>query len=1559
MAMLDKKTQNLLEKLNQLNIKLWVDDKQLRINAPKGALNQELRIALQESKETLITHFFDMMSAKNNNIEWPKIKQDKKHRYDSFPLTEIQHAYWMGRNGGIELGNVATHYYFELDCANLDLKQFNKAFCKLIERHDMLRGIVDQDGQQRILKQVPAYFIQVQDLRNSKPEQKESQLVATRAEMASQILPADQWPLFDIRAIQLSDSLSRVYFSWDFINQDAWSLYILFDEWHALYQDLTTILPDIEISYRDYVLAERTLRKSEAYRNSHEYWWKRIDTLPAAPILPVNRKSTSYQQHHFTRRHYRLRLNDWESLKTQSRAMGVTATTLLLAAFSEVLALWSESPHFSLNLTLYNRLPLHEHIDRLTGDFTSLSLLEIDNREGTTFMDRVTRIQEQFLKDLEHRYISGVEVIREWSKRNGCAMHAVMPVVFTSNLVHGSSNSNDSGVVEKFGQKVYGISQTPQVWLDHQIMEDKDGLVFNWDAVEEIFAPGVLDDMFTAYCQLLERLAASPDSWQSNEVVSLPNEQKLQRQVVNNTTMELGTTTLYELFVNQAHHNKDAIAVECDGLQISYGQLLVASRQLGQQLFQKGVKRNQLIAVVMEKGWQQIVAVLGIMNSGAAYVPIATDLPAARRAQLFEQSGALLAMTQPFVKEKLTWPENVECIVIDETSLDINEDVVSNHATVNKSEDLAYVIFTSGSTGIPKGVMINHMGAVNTVLSINRLFGVNQQDRVLAVSSLSFDLSVYDIFGTLAAGGTIVLPDAGRAHDSDHYHQLLAERAITIWNSTPPLMNLLIDYLEDIQQAGTNTLRLVLLSGDWVPVNLTDRIRTLFSNTDVISLGGATEASIWSIYYPIIEVDKDWQSIPYGKPLPNQTMYVLNSRLQACPVGVIGDIYIGGSGLALGYLKDEEKTARHFICHPTSGERLYFTGDKGRYCQGNNIEFIGREDSQVKLHGHRIELGEISATIQSLPGVEHAVVQKIENGGKQSLQAYLVLNKDKNNPLYEKVIKNKDECNKTWRKLVEAGEQQVTQFPFRHADQLEVFKKFWKKVEQIAVKSMLETLQKVITTPLSFSQLNETLLENGICDQHLPLVRQWLKVLEDKKMITVKDQVITTMQEVTQLDNVDRDLEALRKYAIWNNNAHSLYEYIVRCFTNQTQLLKGQVEPLDLLFVGGDWTVAEALYQNNPVSQYHNTVMTDILKSVANNKNDSQGLNILEIGAGTGSTTASLLPVLDMEKSKYCYTDLTSFFFLQAKKKFKDFPFVQYKTYDLDQGIIEQGFQPHSFDILVASNVLHDAKNIPHTIENLRNLLVPGGFLFLLEGTQNTPLQMVTVAYLEGFGHFQDLRLKDNLPLLSTGQWKSVIQQAGYEKFAHFPLDENSTDVYVQHVLIAQSPYELRSFKAEHLQRYIKDRLPEYMIPRDFIEIDTLPLTANGKIDMKALPVSDLLMESKDDFVAPESEYEKKLADIWCELLSLDSVGIHNNFFDIGGDSLLIMQLRNKIQATFGVHVTTTTLFEYTTISELVSYLNGSANQVPDLEEAHDRAAKQRDALAKRRKLHMEKRHYA
>jgi amino acid adenylation domain-containing protein len=977
---------SLLTNLSNKGIKLSVNGDSLLVDVPKGVMTPELRDSLSEHKaEILLMLRQHSMGASSTAL--PVIVPAPEQRYEPFPLTDMQHAFWVGRSGAIELGGVSNHGYYEIEGNDLNLERLNWALQQLIKRHDMLRAVVLSDGQQQILEQVPAYPFEVLDLTGQDEAFVKAQLEAIRQRMSHQVLPSDRWPLFDFRATCLDNGRVRLHISYDLLVFDAWSLFRLFEEWFQLYQNPEVALPPLELSFRDYALAEQGLRETELYKRSQNYWLSRIDSLPPAPDLPLAKNPHQLKQHRVKRYEGGIERTHWQQLKQCAAKAGLTPSGVLLAAFAEIMTLWSKNPQFTLNLALFNRLPLHPQVNDLLGDFTSVTLLGVDNSEAESFSNRAIRLQKQLWQDLEHRYFSGVRVTRELSRRKGAAPNA-MPVIFTSTLGFGSLGQ-ETRTFSHFGELVYGISQASQAWMDIQVWEEKGTLTFNWDVVEELFPEGLIEEMFEAYCHFLKQLASSESAWVETTRQLLPPAQLAQRNAINATEASISDELLHTLFAAQVQARGNELAIISPERNLTYQELCDRSNQVGHRLRKLGATPNKLVAVVMEKGWEQIVAVMGILVAGAAYVPIDPNLPQERFSYLLENSQADIVLTQSCLDKKLSWPERVVrlCIDIEEFASQSKEPL----KFVQTPDDLAYVIYTSGSTGLPKGVMITHRNVVNVVVHTNKRFNVSSQDRILALTALNHDLSVYDIFGLLSAGGTIVMPEACAVKDPSHWAELMARERVTLWNSVPAMMEMLVDYAESHSVALPESLRLAIMGGDWLPVSLPNRLKSLVPGIEILSIGGPTETTIWNIGYLIEKIDPNWKSIPYGQPMANAKYYILNEALEDCPVWVPGEMYCAGVQLAKGYWRDSEKTSAKFITHPRTGEHLYRTGDLGRYLPDGNIEFLGRVDFQIKIRGYRIEAGEIEAALNQHPAVRSAVITAVgEEHHKQRLVAYIV-----------------------------------------------------------------------------------------------------------------------------------------------------------------------------------------------------------------------------------------------------------------------------------------------------------------------------------------------------------------------------------------------------------------------------------------------------------------------------------------------------------------------------------------------------------------------------------------
>lgn len=908
-----------------------------------------------------------------------QVQPDLANRHQPFPLTDIQQAYWAGRIGNFELGGYSVHSYTEVDGDNLHVRHLQQAWQKMINRHEMLRTIILPDGQQQIMDGSPKYNIRVLDLRNLDEDGVQIELMATRERLSHQVFALDQWPLYELCVSRMDEHRYRVHLSFDAILFDARSRYIIFSEFRQFYQQPELTLPAFELSFRDYVLAEQRIKDSPLYRQSRDYWLKQLPELPGTPELPLAINPATLEQPKFVQKNYFLPKSDWSTLKARAAQEQITPSCLLMTAFSDVLRVWCKQDSFTINLTAYNRQALHPQVNDIIGDFTSVILLGIDSPEQHSFIERAHAIQKRLWNNLNHNHFSGIEVLRELGKRNGHKPGAQMPVVFTSVLgdeISDSTSNTGQQSTDWLGDVAFNVAQTPQIWFDHIAFEEGGGLLCRWNVIDTLFPDGMMNAMFEAYLDCLQKLLANDEAWHERWPATAKRlvtpKQLEQRNNANTTDTPVSDTLMHTLFAKQAMQTPQDPAVITAERTLSYQELHQHANQIGHRLQTLGVKPNQLVAVVMEKGWQQLTAVMGILASGAAYLPIDPSLPQERFHYLLAFGEVDIILTDKSLQHLMSWPQNTQTICVDDGSL-ASENITPPEIR-QQPEDLAYVIFTSGSTGLPKGVMIDHRAAVNTILDINRRFKVSAEDRAIALSALNFDLSVYDIFGLLAVGGAIVMPQANDIRNPPQWVTLVNKHRVTLWNTVPAFVSLLTDYLESHPDSNTDSLRLIMMSGDWIPVTLPKRIQQNLNQPDIISLGGATEASIWSILYPITTIQAEWNSIPYGKPMMNQQFYVLNSCMENCPIWVPGKLYIGGVGLAKGYWRDPEKTNQAFITHPNTGERLYCTGDLGRYLPDGNIEFLGREDFQVKIQGFRVETGEIEVALMQHPTIKTAIV---------------------------------------------------------------------------------------------------------------------------------------------------------------------------------------------------------------------------------------------------------------------------------------------------------------------------------------------------------------------------------------------------------------------------------------------------------------------------------------------------------------------------------------------------------------------------------------------------------
>ncbi|WP_141287152.1 non-ribosomal peptide synthetase, partial [Pseudonocardia saturnea] len=870
---------------------------------------------------------------------------DPASRYEPFPTTDVQRAYLVGRREDLVLGGIGTHYYGELDLPEVDVAAWERAWNIVIARHDMLRAVVDDDGTQRVLPEVGRFTVPV--------EHGIAALDPMREQMSRRVFDPARWPLMEARAVHYlrdGEPRTRLGIGLDNIVLDAASVMQLFTELDALVADPAATLPEPAVTFRDYLVqgAPDPARVAAA----ETYWRSRLDDLPPAPPLPLAADPAGIARPRFTRRADTLSPGEWSAIREQAVRAGVTPSAVLLACYAEVLSRWSGAAGLTVNLTLFDRRPVHADIDRVLGDFTSLLLVGCRAVPGECWLDRVRRLQEQLWRDLDHRETSAVWVMRELARATG-RPETTMPVVFTSALGLDADTLRGAPSLE------FGITHTPQVWLDNQVVELSGGLHVSWDAVQDLFDDGVLDTMFTAYTGLLRSLADA--SWSQPLGPTLPERQEQVRAAANSTGQAHDPALLHAGMFEWAAREPERVAVPGA---LTYGELADRALRVAGYLVGEGVRPGDAVAVSLPRGVDQVVAVFGVLAAGGVYVPVSPELPQARGDRMRERAGVVCTL--------------------DAGSRMQDTAALPGPVAVDPDRP-AYVIFTSGTTGDPKGVEVTHAAAMNTVADVSARFGVGVEDRVLAVSALDFDLSVFDLFGLLSAGGQVVTVAPELWRDAAAWADLVAEHRVTVWNTVPALLDML---LTAAPPDSLESLRTVLVSGDWVGLDLAPRLVAAAPQARLVALGGATEAAVWSNFQPVpVPVPERWTSVPYGRPLAGQCFRVVDPLGRDCPDHVTGELWIGGAGVAVGYRGDPELTAAKFVPH--DGQRWYRTGDLGRYWPDGTLEFLGRADTQVKVRGHRIELGEIDTALLTHHSVDAAVAVATGDRGRRRITAFV------------------------------------------------------------------------------------------------------------------------------------------------------------------------------------------------------------------------------------------------------------------------------------------------------------------------------------------------------------------------------------------------------------------------------------------------------------------------------------------------------------------------------------------------------------------------------------------
>lgn len=913
-----------------------------------------IRIPIYElGTKPVFNEWLRLVEKYGGNSERAESKSDTAEKTGAdFLLTEIQQSYWFGRNLKKNLGNVSCHVYLELNGKNVEPDRLAEAWRKLFTYHPMIRMCITSGGRQLILPESAYDRLDVFDLRDIPENEQEKKLLEIRSERSQRKLNIADGETAGLALSLLSDGRTMIHFDLDLIAADVMSFYILMNDLCKLYSgEKPDVSPDWD--YGEYLVKHNIEIKQDA-EAAKAFWEKKAPDMPSGPELPVNAEALEAEACTYVRRTHKISRNDWNEFEKACSANRITPAMALLTAYTSAVERWSTENRFLMNIPIFNRDTEIEGIDKVVADFTNILLVEADCRAEDSFAERAARISNVFRENISNSAYSGVKVqklIRDCRQEQSAIL---APVVYSYTI---GEKLLDDKCLSTFGDLGFMISQTPQVFIDFQIVEAGNEIIFSFDSPSELFPDTVIEGIFSDTVAVFERAAGTGDwsfRFSDEKTCCVPDGYKLPE---NNSLIHEGFFRFAE-----SDPGKTALISAADGSVMTYGELRDAALRTASLLKANGAKAGDAIAVTLDRGVSQIIAIYGILAMGGHYVPVGTHLPYERRLRIHKRCSVKYAVTDKKYINELGFG--------DAAAVDIAENKAYEPAELYSYPDnngLAYIILTSGTTGEPKGVAISHYNAVNTIDAVNREYGICDKDIAMAVSAIDFDLSVYDTFGILGVGGSLVVLDPHNAKDNMVWLRSVMEYGVTVWNSVPVLMEMLLMGAASLS-TGKLPLKTVMLSGDWISLELPEKIAEFTENCSIAAMGGATEGAIWSNLYKVeLPLRNGWKTIPYGYPLPGQLYRIVDHLGRDCRPYVKGELWIGGCGVAQCYVGDSETTAAKFT--ERSGIRWYKTGDYGRYREEGLIEFLGREDAQIKLNGYRVELGEIESMMARIPQI--------------------------------------------------------------------------------------------------------------------------------------------------------------------------------------------------------------------------------------------------------------------------------------------------------------------------------------------------------------------------------------------------------------------------------------------------------------------------------------------------------------------------------------------------------------------------------------------------------------
>jgi len=973
----------LLFNLSQKDVHLWLDGDRLRYRAAKDAITTEL-LADIKSRKVEIIQFLRQATESNNSQLPPIVRID---RNGSLPLSFAQQRLWYLHQfePNSSSNNVPVVIRFH---GNLNISLLEKSLKALVVRHEVLRTRFPELNNQPtlVITDDVDLTLPVIDLREVPEDRRDEEALRLATEEAHRPFDLEQGSILRVLLLQLSDDEYLLVWNMHSIVCDGASA-------DVFYRDLTTIytafingkpspLTELPIQYVDFAHWQRQWLQGEVLESQLNYWKQKLDGSLSVISLPTDYpRPPIVQTYHGDSKAKILPKHLNDSLNSLSQNLDGTLFMMLLAAFEILLHRYSQQDDILISFASAVRREVET--EGVIGFFSNTLIQRVNFDGNLTFRELFKRVREASLEANAYQDLPFEKLVEELRPELSHSRSPLFQIKFALNPPW--SNGRGMASVE-----LPALTITSLFDYIHQdkikydlalVMRERDeglGMVFDYNA--ELFDSNTIIRMLGHLENLLEGIVANPDRKISElPLLTIPEQQKI-LYGWNNNQVPIPETCIHQLFEAQVEKTPDAIAIVSKDEHLTYRELNNRANQLAHYLKSQGVGTETLVAICVEKSPQMLVSILGVLKTGGAYIPLVPSYSEERRLYKLRDAQVAVVLTQTNLLPKL-WGYDTQMICLDDEWTAIAQHSKNNLSSSVSSENLAYIIYTSGSTGEPKGVTISHRSLVNHSLVASKEYALNNQDRVLQFSNIGFDIAIEEIFPTLLNGSTLVLPPPEIYTSITYFLENLEHQAITVIDLPTAFWHELVHGISILQKTLPQNLRLVIVGGEKVSKSTYQKwISLVGSFPRWLNTYGPTETTIIATIYDPLKSPQALHpdaEVPIGKVISNFQTHILDRNLQPSPIGITGELYIGGVGLSRGYLNRPDLTAQKFIHNPFSNnseDRLYSTGDEARYLADGNIEFIGRSDFQIKIRGFRIEPIEIETQLEKYPTVTQAVV---------------------------------------------------------------------------------------------------------------------------------------------------------------------------------------------------------------------------------------------------------------------------------------------------------------------------------------------------------------------------------------------------------------------------------------------------------------------------------------------------------------------------------------------------------------------------------------------------------